>query len=252
MGMQKRKLLLNWCAAHSDLKQWIEHSQPGDGGEIGNGTGWTYVTFFPRGTKNKEVLYDISQILKLAQDNNYYLPHEVVVQHNKIVLTVHQEGAAAASPLAGIFPLVASFAARFDDAQRYPAHGFYGKFGGIYERPEKGRVLALYSCNDDALLVIYESLARMISEIRVKGFRFDLSFSNGLSAIPRMLHGFDNPEYRHSGAKHYRIADPVRFAILLDQARKDYEMYRFDEGDISGNRPPAEILPPVQLRHQAM
>ncbi|MCG6537500.1 MAG: hypothetical protein L7F78_22995 [Syntrophales bacterium LBB04] len=229
MGMRKRKLLLNWCAAHGDLKQWIDNSQPDDGSGIRNGMGWTYVTFFPGGTKDKEVLYDIDQILKLAQDNNYYLPHEVVVQHNKIVLTVYREGATPASPLVGIFPLVASFAARFDDVQRYPAHGFYGKFGGIYERPEKGRVLTLYSRNNDALLVIYESLAKLISEIRVKGFRFDLSFSNGLSAIPRMLYGFDDPEYRHSGAKHYRITDPVRFAILLDQARKDYEMYRFDE-----------------------
>ncbi|MHB9097206.1 MAG: hypothetical protein ACYC5X_05225 [Syntrophales bacterium] len=229
MGVKKRKLLLNWCAAHGDLKQWIEDSQPGDGREIGSGAGWTYVTFFPEGTKNNEVLYDIDQVLQLARNNNYHLPHEVVVQHNKIVLTAYQEGEPPTSPLVGIFPLVASFAARFDDTQRYPAHGFYGKLGGIYERPEKGRILALYSRNDDALLVIYESLARLISEIRVKGYRFDLSFSNGLSAIPRMLHGFDDPEYRHSGAKHYRIADPARFAILLDQARKDYEMYRFDE-----------------------
>ncbi len=229
MGMRKRKLLFNWCAAHDDLKQWIENSRPDDGGEIGNGIGWTYVTFFPRGTKENEALYDIDQILKLARDNNYYLPHEVVVQHNKIVLTVYQEGAPPVSPLVGIFPLVASFAAQFDDAQRYPAHEFYGKFGGIYERPEKGRVLALYSRNDDALLVIYESLARLISEIPVKGCRFDLSFSNGLSAIPRMLHGFADPEYRHSGAKHYRITDPARFAVLLDQARKDHAMYRFDD-----------------------
>jgi hypothetical protein len=228
MGMVKRRLLFNWWAAHDDLKQSIENSNPGDDLEIGNEKGWTYLTFFPKGSRNKDVLYDIDQILKLAQDNNYYLPHDVVMQHNKVVLTVFQEDANPVSPLAGIYPLVASFAARFDDAQRYPSHGFYGKFGGIYERPEKGRVLAVYSRNDDALLVIYESLEKLISEIRVKGFRFDLGFSNGLSAIPRMLHGFNDPEYRDSGAKHYRITDPARFAILLDQARKDYEMYPFD------------------------
>ena len=136
MGMRKRKLLLNWCSAHTGLKQWIENSQPGDGGKIGNGTGWTYITFFPEGTKNNDVLYNIDEILNLAQENNYYLPHEVVVQHNKIVLTVYQEGTPLASPLVGLYPLVASFASRFVDAQRYPDHGFYGKFGGIYERPD--------------------------------------------------------------------------------------------------------------------
>ena len=227
MGMAKRKLLFNWCAAHDDLKQSIENSNPGDDLQIGNEKGWTYLTFFPKGSRNKDVLYNIDQILKLAQDNNYYLPHDVVMQHNKVLLTAVQEDANPVSPLAGIYPLVASFAARFDDAQRYPSHGFYGKFGGIYERPEKGRVLAVYSGNDDALLVIYESLEKLISEIRMKGFRFDLGFSNGLSAIPRVLHGFNDPEYRDSGAKHYRITDPARFAILLDQARKDYEMYPF-------------------------
>jgi hypothetical protein len=227
----KRKLILNWCPAHDDLKRSVEDCRPGDGYEIGNGRGWTYLTFFPRGTNPREVLYDIDELKSVARENHYHLPYEVVAQHNKVVLTAYSDGDTPISPLLGIFSQVALFTQRFSDTQRYPTHGIYGKFGGIYERPEKGRVLALYSRSDEALLSVYESLERLISEIRGEGFRFDLGFSNGLSAVPRMLEGFDNPEYRHSGNRFYRITDPTRFALLLDQARRDYEMYRFDETD---------------------
>ena len=89
--------------------------------------------------------------------------------------------------------------------------------------------MALYSRNDDALLEIYESLEKFISEIPVKGFSLDLRFSNGLSALPRMLHGFDDPEYRRSGTKDYRITDPARFKILLEQAQQDHDMYLFEK-----------------------
>jgi hypothetical protein len=229
MGMEKRKLLLNWCEAHGDLKQWIEEAHPDDGISPGNRKGWTYLTFFPKGTKSKDVLYDIDGIVRLARENGYYLPRDIVAQHNKVVLTAYPDGETVASPLPEIFSIVAEIAGRYDDTEHYPRHGFYGKFGGIYDRPEKGRVLAVYSRDDEALLAIYESLQEWIAGFRGEGFRFDLHLSNGLSAIPRMLIGFDDPEYRHAGATHYRIQDPSRFAVLLEQARQDYELYRFEE-----------------------
>jgi hypothetical protein len=221
----RRRLLLNWCAAHGELKRLVERGYPDDGMEIGNGSGWTYLTFFPEGTKERDILYDIDRILILARNNNYHLPRDIVTQHNKIVLTAYPEGASKASLLAELYFVAASFAVRFSDVRQYPSYGFYGKFGGIYERPEKGRVLAVYSKNDDSLLTIYESLEKLVSEIPAHGFRFDLRFSNGLSALPRMLRGFDDPDYRRAGAKDYRITDSARFAILLEQARQDYEMY---------------------------
>jgi hypothetical protein len=224
-----RKLILNWCPAHDDLKRSVEEGEPGNGYELGNGQGWTYLTFFPKGTNPKEVLYDIDEIRTVARENHYHLPFEIVAQHNKVVLTAYSDGEPPISPLPAIFAQVAMFAQRFNDTLRYPAHGIYGKFGGIYERPEKGRVLAIYSRSDEALLSIYESLERLISEIHLEGFRFELSFSNGLSAIPRMLDGFDDPEYRHTGNRYFRITDPNQFALLLDQARKDFKMYRFEE-----------------------
>jgi hypothetical protein len=227
----KRKLILNWCPAHDDLKRSVEERVQGDGCEIGNGRGWTYLTFFPKGTNAGEVLYDVEQLRVLARENHYYLPHEVIAQHNKVVVTAYSEYEPPVSPLLGIFARVATFAGLYDDTRRYPVHGVYGKFGGIYQRPEKGRVLAIYSRSADALLSVYESLEKLVSETRVEGFRFELDFSNGLSAIPRMLDGFNDPDYRQAGNRYYRIVDPERFGMLLDQAVKDYEMYRFDERD---------------------
>lgn len=229
MEKQERQLILNWCPAHDDLKRSIEESGQENNYEPGNGQGWTYLTFFPKGTNPRDVLFDIDELKSVAQANHYHLPMEVVAQHNKIVLTAYSDKEPPTSPLAAIFAQVALFAQRFYDSSLYPAHGIYGKFGGIYERPEKGRVLAIYSRSDEALLAIYESIERLIAEMRLEGFRYELAFSNGLSAIPRMLDGFDDPEFRHAGNRYFRITDPNRFSLLLDQARKDYEMYRFDK-----------------------
>ena len=229
MGTIKRKLLLHWCDAHDDLKQRVENDALDSGEEIGNESGWTYITFVSNASDIKDMLYDVDHIQKLAKENGYYLPREMVVQHNKVVLTAYPDEAVSGSPLAGLYCIVMAFATRFDDARRYPSHSFYGKFGGIYERHEKGRVLAIYAKNDDALLDIYESLEKIISETHMEGLRFDLRFSNGLSAIPRMLYGFDDSEYLRSGAKHYRISDPEQFAVLLDQARRDHDRYRLVE-----------------------
>jgi hypothetical protein len=46
-----------------------------------------------------------------------------------------------------------------------------------------------------------------------------------------MLHGFDDPDYRRSGVRHYKITDPNQFAVLLNQARHDYGMYPFYQVD---------------------
>jgi len=126
--------------------------------ELGNGRGWTYLTFFPKGTNPKEVLYDIEELRTVARENHYHLPFEVVAQHNKVVLTAYSDGERPVSPLPAIFAHVAMFAQRFNDTLRYSAHGICGKFGGIFERSEKGRVPAIYFRSDDALLSIYESL----------------------------------------------------------------------------------------------
>jgi hypothetical protein len=50
-----------------------------------------------------------------------------------------------------------------------------------------------------------------------------------LSALPRMLCGFDDPAYRRSGARHYKIADPALFSAVLNQARLGYNSHPFDE-----------------------
>jgi len=239
----KRRLVLNWSPAHEELKRSVEERRSPEELTPAIGQGWTYLTFCPKGTSAEEVLYDIDQLGVLARQNHYHLPHEVVSQHNKVVLTAYSDGGSSLPPIWGIFTLLSMFAARFADMRRYTAHGIYGKFGGVYERPEKGRVLAIYSRNADALLTIYESLEKILSETRIEGFRFELNFSNGLSAIPRMLDGFDNPEYRQSGTRHYRIADPARFMALLDQARKDYEMYRFDEAEFPGKKQRSSMRP---------
>lgn len=229
MGTEKRRLLFNWCEAHGDLRRLHESGEPVEAGAIGNDRGWTYLTFYPRGTRSTEVLYDVNRVRKLAEDNGYYLPHEVVSQYNKIVMAAHADEGNAGSPLTPLYALLTAYAARFADVRRFPRQGFYGKFGGSYERPEKGRVCALYSRDDDSLLAISESLQQLVNESRFPGFRIELGFSNGLSVIPRLLSGFADPEYRQSGATHHRIVDPARFSLLLDQAGRDYARYRFEE-----------------------
>lgn len=228
MKQEKRRLLFNWCNAHDELKQSVDNG--GDFGEdsgIDNDRGWTYFTFLSGDAREQNMVFDVSYILSLAQDNGYHLPGEVVAEHNKIVLTASPEDGHSVSLLPQLYKILASYATQFDDARRHPSHGLYGKLGGIYARPEKGRVMALYSSNDEALLKIHESLEELVARIRPEGFALDLHLSNGLSALPRMLHGFDDPAYRRAGAKDYRIINPARFEILLKQAERDHQMYRF-------------------------
>ena len=223
-----RRFLINWSDAHGDLKRLVENEEPCYG-EMETRRGWSYVTFFPREIEANQILYDVDLLLEIARVNSYYLPRDVVVQHNKVVVVAYPNEESPLSSLIALYHMMSSYADRFCDEWKYPSHGFYGKFGGIYERPEKGRVLAMYSQSDDALLHIHASLEELISEASSTGVRFELRIANGLSAIPRMLLGFDDPDYRRSGAGHYKITDPDLFAILLNQARHDYERYPFAE-----------------------
>jgi hypothetical protein len=228
MEKRNRRLLINWSDAHHDLKQLIEDKEHREV-EIENNNGWSYITFFPKQVDANTILYDVNHLQALAVDNSYHLPYEVIAQHNKVVVTAYPDGEAPMNPLLGLSRLMFSYVNRFIDPRRHPAHGFYGKLGGIYDRPEKGRVLAIYAANDETLLNIYESLEKLISETSLQGVRFELRFSNGLSALPRMLYGFDDPACRRSGAVHYRITNPDLFTVLLNQARRDYECYPFDD-----------------------
>lgn len=228
MKAKKRRLLINWNSAHHDLKQMVDAGDKFDE-PIGNDSGWSYVTFFPRDVEAGKILYDVNRLQALVVASDYHLPYEVISQHNKVVVTAFPEGDEPPSPLLGLYRLMSAYVRLFTDAHKHPSHGFYGKLGGVYNRPEKGRVLAIYAVNDEALLEIYASLEKLIKEFSLPGIRFEIRFSNGLSALPRMLHGFNDPDYRRSGARHYRITDPNNFTVLLNQAKNDYEKYPFDD-----------------------
>ena len=81
----------------------------------------------------------------------------------------------------------------------------------------------------EALLRIDDLRVRYGGIEAVKGITFEHRLTNGLSAIPRMLHGFDDPSYREAGGDFFRISDPARFSVLLEQARNDYSNYLFDK-----------------------
>ena len=162
----------------------------------------------------------------MADRRGAIIPGEVVLQHNKVVITASSPGGPSAS-LLGLTMFLEAYAKRFADQDKFPDHGFYGKLGGFYDRAEKGRVLAIYGRGDDALLAVYEGIEAVMADLHVRGVRFDVRLSNGLSAIPRLLQGFDDPELRKAGVTHYRIVDPNGFSVLLDQARADHPKYLF-------------------------
>ena len=222
-----RQMILNWCEAHANLKIAVENNVTQAFDVLDTGKGWTYVTFLKPGANASDILFDVSRLEQVARDNGFFLPADVVGQHNKVVLSAQGEGLGTSAQLFALFTFLQRYAERFADATRFPDHWFYGQMGGIYDRAEKGRVLALYSRDDDALMEIHQSVEALAKEMSVMGTHFSVRLSNGLSAIPRMLHGFDDPDYRRSGATHYRITDPVRFEHLIDQARQDYTRYLF-------------------------
>ncbi len=221
----KRRLILNWNEAHQGVREAIEAKieAPWDLPETGKG--WTYVTFCPPDTDPRGVLFDVDQLESVAKDNGYHLPAQVVAQHNKLVVTAIAETPSA--QLFGLVRLLQVFAKEHADTGRHPSHSFYGKFGGQFERSSKGRALAIYAQDDDSLLAIADAMEALIAKVNVPGVQFATRLANGLSAMPRMLQGFDDPKYRDAGASVFRITDPAQFEVLLEQARADYPNYRF-------------------------
>jgi hypothetical protein len=227
----RRELILNWGPVHETLKEDIEKEvrlfnefRPVD-------NGWSYFTFFELGTKREDVLFNLSELEKAAEDNGYFLPDELVRQHNKLVVCANCPEGGNAYQLYALWSLLAGFEKRWSDSRRNPNLSFYGKLGGIYDRPEKGRVLVIYSTSDEALLQIEERLNELFKVAKVPGVEFSVRLANGLSALPRMLHGFNDPSYQSTGVHFFRITDPLRFNILLEQARNDFGNYLFQKYD---------------------
>jgi hypothetical protein len=223
----QRSLVLNWSESHKNLQRAVSDkiTDPAEMGDTGRG--WTYVTFYPPGTQPGHVLFNIDHVRLLAQENDFFLPPEVFVEHNKVVVTAQSEDGRPTSQLFGLYRLIETYAERYGDIDRFPKHGYYGKFGGVYGRPGKGRVLAIYTNDEDTLLDIFESIEGIVGELKTPGIRYAMKLSNGLSALPRLLHGFDDPRHRKSGTTHYRITDPSRFLVLINQAKRDYSEYLF-------------------------
>ncbi len=223
----RRELVVNWSEEHWNIKAEIERKteNPFEVGDTGKG--WSYVTFFSHGTTPSGVLFDLERLETVALDNGYFLPWEVLSQHNKLVVTAHTDMAGPSAQLFSLYMLLEAYASRFDSVKKFPELGFYGKMGGFFERPEKGRVLCIYGTSDDSLLLISEAMENLLKKWSLKGVRFDCHLSNGLSDIPRMLDGFNDPDYRAAGVNYFRITDPNRFAGLIEQARRDYGNYMF-------------------------
>ena len=224
----RRKLNNNWSPAHDRLREAIENGVTNPG-EVGvTSKGWSYCTFCTSKCGPNELLYDIDRIQTIARDNGFYLPGDVVRQHNKVLVIAHTAAQDPSPQLFGLWRFLTEFEARFTSTRVCPKHNFCGKFGGNFERYEKGRVLAIYSkAGDDALVSIYESCEELAHSFNVPGVSFEVGVSAGLSAIPRMLAGFDDPEYRATGVDLYRINNPVEFEQMLNTARDDFPKYPF-------------------------
>ena len=227
----RRDTIINWHPEHEALKSVIDSRvKVSDLHELGEtGAGWSYVTHFPLGTTPDKVLFDLSKLEETAEELGYFLPDEVIAEHNKIVVTAISGEPNPSHQLYGLVRLIEEFGRRFANPRKHPRMGWYGKVGGIYERPEKGRVLVLYAEDDESLLEIEAALQDLFSECKVAGVGFEMRLGNGLSDLPRLLKGYGDPEYRQAGAHHFKITDPQRFETLVEQARVDYSNYRFEK-----------------------
>ncbi|MFH1532302.1 MAG: hypothetical protein ABIK09_16370 [Pseudomonadota bacterium] len=227
----RRDTIINWHHGHEGIKPAIDAGiRIKDPHELADvSAGWSYVTFFPLGTTPDQVLFDLSKLESTVEQLGYFLPDEVVAEHNKIVVTAMSVVQSAAHQLYGLLRLIEEFGKRYSSPEKHPRLGYYGKVGGIYLRPEKGRVLVLYAQDDESLLEIEAALQELILEFRVPGVEFEIRLGNGLSDLPRLLKGYGEPEYRQSGVHHFKITDPTRFETLVQQARVDYANYLFDK-----------------------
>jgi hypothetical protein len=227
----RRDTIINWHQGHEGIRPVIDAGtrvkDPHELAEIS--AGWSYVTYFPLGTTPDKVLFDLSKLESTAEELGYFLPDEVVAEHNKIVITATSVLPSPAHQLFGLLRLIEEYGKTFTNPDEHPHHGYYGKVGGIYERPEKGRVLVLYAEDDDSLLEIEAAFQELLSGFKVPGVEFDIRLGNGLSDLPRLLKGYGEPEYRQAGVHHFKITDPARFETLVNQARVDYSNYLFEK-----------------------
>ena len=227
----RRDTIINWHIGHESIKPIIDTgTHIKDPHELADvGAGWSYVTFFPLGTTPNKVLFDLSKLEATAEELGYFLPDDVVAEHNKIVITAISVIQSPPHQLYGLLRLIEEFGKRYSNPEKHPHFGYYGKVGGIYERPEKGRVLVLYADGDDSLLEIESALQELILDFKVPGIEFKVRLGNGLSDLPRLLKGYGEPEYRQAGVHHFKITDPSRFETLVHQARVDYSNYLFEK-----------------------
>jgi len=224
----KRALIFNWHPNHEALERAHKEGIKDPRDVLETGKGWTYVTFVKPGTRASEVLFDVDQLDRLARDNGYYLPREAISRHNKVVVTARSTEAGPSTQLFALIRFLEAFARRHADPERYPVEGFYGKLGGSFDRRQKGRVLVMYGEDDEALLEILAGAEAVLPECTVPGVELDVGLTNGLSALPRLLTGFDDPAYRNAGATQFKIRDPGRFETVLDEARQDHDKYIFE------------------------
>ncbi len=236
MNGQNRQLITNWNKRHSDLAKLIEEQgkkfEPkednlhllGD-----NGSGWSYVTFFSAGTPKEKALFNVAELERVLSENRQYVPRQLVDEHSKVVVEAFSENPSL--NLFALYKVLETYASFFRSATKFPNSGFYGKFGGRFERPEKGRALALYSVSDENILTIHNSVMQIMPKVNIPNVDFSIRFSNGLTELTRQLEGFDNPEYKSSGATHYRVTNPQLFAKLVKQAQEDHSKYLFEKDD---------------------
>jgi hypothetical protein len=227
----RRETIINWHREHEGLRPFCENGDRlGDHHELTEtGAGWSYVTYYPLGTRRDEVLFDLTRLEATAEALGYFLPDEVISQHNKLVVTATSGEPSPSLQLYGLVKLILAYGDRNANPRANPRLGFYGKFGGIYTRPEKGRVLVLYAQDDECLLEVEAAFQALILEHRVRGVAFEVRLGNGLSDLPRLLKGYRDPGYREAGVHHFKITDPHRFETLVRQAREDYGNYLFEK-----------------------
>lgn len=223
----RRELVVNWAEAHLNVKRALEEKIKSPFEILDTDKGWSYVTFYEVTADPSSVLYNLNRLEKAATENGYFLPWDIMREHNKVVVTATADLPSPSAQLYGLHALLEAYEDLYNNTNKFPLHGFYGKMGGFYDRPEKGRVLVMYAPCDEALLEVMGAVETLLPKVKVPGVRFEMHLANGLSAIPRLLQGFDDPEYRQSGSPYYRITDPNKFAMLLDQARNDYHKYMF-------------------------
>ena len=84
---KRRELIVNWGEEHFGLRADLEEeiTDPLDLREVG--PGWTYVTHFALGTHPGDVLFNLSDLEQEASDSGFFIPGELVAEHNKIVVT---------------------------------------------------------------------------------------------------------------------------------------------------------------------